>query len=395
MFQSTTDAVLCPNCERAPIPGKKKANVHVVDGSNHAARKEFSANLTAEKAAEKAAARSPKRRRITPTEDTSSTSSPTTAQPTRAKRSSTGGEHRSKPAQNFTLVKLIALWFIALIGIAFFIKYRLDALRPPVSIVVDDNPQEDAALLSKNIDVANQSNPLVMATANEFFQTTAPEKITQLCRKRPRLTQTIFNDAAKATLFRPESSPQLIARNVIRIGETPMVETIWKDDRNRQVEIVFGQQEDQWLIDWESFAKSSTMPWSVFQAEKEDGEGTFRMLVRQRLAKEDTSDLLMSVMFYEPGFFHGSNLGLATPEFSVDRQSQEGKMILAALKAREEEKPIYGSMFPANDPPSTARVTVKIRRIVDDKGKSFELVDVLACHWLGIEDAGVDLTHTP
>ena len=174
-----------------------------------------------------------------------------------------------------------------------------------------------------------------------------------------------------------------------------MIETIWVDERKRQVEIVFGPQDDQWLVDWESFAKTSSMPWSVFHAEKEDGEGTFRMLVRQRLAKQNTSALIMSVMFYEPGFFHGSNLGLATPAFTVERKSRDGKLILAALKARDDNQPIFGSIFPANDPPSTARVTVKIRRVVKDDVKTFELVEVLACHWLGIDEVGIDLTDTP
>jgi hypothetical protein len=388
VFQSTTDAVLCTSCERAPIPNKKKANVHIVDGSGQSIRKEFSANLTPVKAAE----RSQKRRRINQPEEPAKQPSD---QPTRPKHSSNHSERRSKSAQNFTLIKLIALWFVALIGISLFIKYRLDSLRPPVSIISDDNPLEDAALLSKNIDVANQSYAPIMATANEFFQTTAPESYAQLCRKRPRLAQTIFNDASKATLFKPDTAPELISRNVIRIGEKPMIETIWADERKRQVEIVFGPQDDQWLVDWESFAKTSSMPWSVFHAEKEDGEGTFRMLVRQRLAKENTSDLIMSVMFYEPGFFHGSNLGLPTPPFTVERKSRDGKLILAALKARENNEPIFGSMFPASDPPSTARVTVKIRRAVKDDVKTFELVEVLACHWLGIDDVGIDLTDTP
>lgn len=386
MFQSTTDAVLCPDCERTQIPAKKKSNVHVVDGSNSYTRREFSANLTAEKPTE----RSPKRQRLTPSDDPAEKAP---VQPTRSKRSSSS-ERRTKPKQSFALIKLIVIWFVALIGIALFIKYRIDELRPPVA-TGNDNPQEDAALLSKNIDVANQSNALIMATANEFFQTTAPEAYAQLCLKRPRLAQTIFNDASKATLFKPESAPHLVARNVIRIGEIPMVETLWTDERNRQVEIIFGQQEEQWLVDWESFAKSSSMPWSIFHAEKDNGEGTFRLLVRQRLAKENTSDLLMSVMFYEPGFFHGSALGLPTPAFTVDRKSRDGKLILAALKTREDNQPIYGSMFPANDPPSTARVTVKIRRVVKDDVKSFELIEVLACHWLGIDDVGVDLTDTP
>ena|GEM_PF-2288288 len=398
VFEATTDAVLCPSCQRAPITKKKNANVHIVDGSAHSTRKEFSAKLTPAAPLE----HSQKRRSMTQPEETDKQLSeqPTSPKqrsnkPTRPKRSGNHYEGRSKPAQDFILIKIIALWLMALTGIALFIKYKLDSMRSPVSVISDDKPLEDAVLLSKNIDVINQSAAPIMATANEFFQTTTPETYTQICRKRPRLAQTIFNDASKVALFKSDNAPSLIARNVIRIGEKTMVETIWIDERKRRIEIVFAPQDDQWLVDWESFAKSSFMPWSVFHAEKEDGEGTFRMLVRQRLVQESASALTISVMFYEPGFFHGSNLGLSTPAFTVERKSHDGKLILAALKAREDNEPIFGSMFPANDPPSTARVTVKIRRVVKDDIKTFELVEIVACHWLGVDDVGIDLTDSP
>jgi hypothetical protein len=34
---------------------------------------------------------------------------------------------------------------------------------------------------------------------------------------------------------------------------------------------------------------------------------------------------------------------------------------------------------------------VKVRRIKDDMGSRFELVDVLACHWYSSDDPGVEI----
>ena len=137
------------------------------------------------------------------------------------------------------------------------------------------------------------------------------------------------------------------------------------------------------------------MPWSVFQGGDGDAEGVFRMLVRERLAEQNFSDLQMSLVFYEPSLLRGSPLGLATPEFLIDRKSRSGRMIAAALTARKENQPLMSSIFPQADPPNTARVCVKIRRSTKGEEKVFTLVEILACHWMGIEHPGVELTDTP
>jgi hypothetical protein len=103
----------------------------------------------------------------------------------------------------------------------------------------------------------------------------------------------------------------------------------------------------------------------------------------------------MSVVFYEPSLLRGGPLGLATTDFLVDRKSRDGRLITAALEARKNDKPLMGSIFPKADPPNTARVCVKIRRSIKDGKTVFTLVEVLACHWLGIDHPGVELTDAP
>ena len=375
VYQTVLRHANCPACERSPLPEKKKVNVHVVDGTT--TRKEFALPVAS---TESVVAQ--------PIPIERATRNVVKVEP--SKRHSS-----SRVKKDYRLVKFIVVWFalLALISVAIKWRYDVNVTSAPDNIKKVD--VEKASLASLNLDVVNQSKTSILQTAAQFFQDSAPEVLAQSCLSRPRLGQTIFNDGAKALIFRPENVPSLMAVNVIRPADVPMVETVWQDERGRSVELVFGQQEDRWLIDWEAYAKSSTTPWVIFQSGEGPSVGNFRLLVRERNVDKNQSDLNLSIVFYEPGILRGGALGQATPEFVVRRGSDEGKMILAALKARHEEKPIFGSALTDTDPPNTARVQVKIRRVEKEGEKTFVLEKVIACHWLGIDHPGVELTDTP
>lgn len=374
IYKASADAP-CPACARTSLPARKKINVHTVNAGASHTRKEFNPKLIVEQPS------APKLVRI-------DTSVSTADDPTASRKST-----ERKRKKSTALVKFVIGWFIALALLAGLIKWQFGDDQPlPVTTPSEENV--DPTLVSKNIDIFSRAYPSIIKSTGEFFDSRAAETLSQFCRRRPSLAMTIFNDAAKASLFKPETA-ELIQNNVIHIGGQPMIETVWQDDRKRKMEIVYAEEDARWLIDWESYAKSSTLPWSVFLSENGDGEGTFRMLVRERLAEQKYNDLAMSVVFYEPSFFHGGPAGMITPEFSVDRKSRNGRLIAAALTARLNDKPLFQSIFPKTDPPSMARVTVKIRRIAKEQEKTFELVEVLACHWMGTDDPGVELTDSP
>lgn len=372
---------LCPACERTTIPSRKKINVHTVESSSAQPRKEFNANLSAD-------APSPGNLvRISKHSDTRESTAAPSRQSTERKRKN-----------NYPLVKLMIAWCIGLILVVGLIKWKFSPAPTNVTTATpektDAAPTTAGSSQSEDMDLFSKAYPVLQQTTTHLFETNAPETLAQYCRQRPRIVSIIFNDGAKASLFKPESI-RLAERNVIRPGGLPLIETIWQDDRGRMMEIVFAQEEDRWVVDWESYAKSSTLPWSVFQGADGEEEGIFRLLVRERLADQTYSDLQMSVVFYEPSLLRGGPLGLATSDFLVDRKSRDGRLITAALEARKNDKPLMGSIFPKADPPNTARVCVKIRRSIKNGQKIFTLVEVLACHWLGIDDPGVTLTDAP
>lgn len=372
---------LCPACERTPLPSRKKLSVHTVEGSSTQVRKEFSPNLTADVPAPGNLIRIGNH-----SEFVDSAAAPS--------RQST----ERKRKKSYPLLKFMIGWCVAIILLAGLIKWKFSAPAPTVATAppesTDSALTEARTQASENIDLFNQAYKSMQETTALLFETSAPETLAQYCRQRPRIASIIFNDGPKASLFKPESL-QLADHNVIRPGGLPMIETIWKDDRGRMLEIVFAKEDDRWVVDWESYAKSSTLPWSVFQGAEGEEDGIFRMLVRERLVDQTYSDLQMSVVFYEPSFLRGGPLGLQTTDFLIDRKSRDGRLLTAALEARKNDKPLMGSILPQADPPNTARVCVKIRRSIKNGQKVFTLVEVLACHWLGVDDPGVTLTDTP
>lgn len=375
VFQGGRDSP-CTACGKSPLPAKKKINVHVVQSVSHETRKEFSPNLPQESTGAGQLVR------IDTHKKTSGLFSPRQSSERKRKKSN-------------VLLKFVMGWLVCMVALAGFIKWQSDSAPE----YVPEKPATEVARESKkweseNLDLFNQAYPSLLQTATSLFEVSAPESLAQHCRQRPRLSAIILNDGAKASFFKPESIV-LTEKNVIRPGGMPLIETIWTDERGRKMEMVFAKEEERWVLDWESYAKSSTLPWSVFQGADGEGEGIFRLLVRERLVEQNFSDLQMSIVFYEPSLLRGAQLGLATPEFLVDRKSRNGRLIAAALMARKQNQALMGSMFPQADPPNTARVCVKIRRSMKGEEKAFTLVEVQACHWMGIDFPGVELTDTP
>lgn len=299
-----------------------------------------------------------------------------------------------KRKKSHPLVKLIVVWLVILISLATLIKWKWNPTPSVTQTPAATITPSERSFQSENQDLFQQAYPALVRLTSQLYENSAPESLSQLCRPRPRLSSIIFNDGAKATIYKPEAI-QLAKHQVIRPNGTPLIETIWTDDRGRLIEMVFAKEDDQWLLDWESYAKSSSAPWNIFQSGTDEDIGTFRFLVRERLVDTNRLDMQMSIVFYEPSFLHGGPLGPATCDFLIDRKSRDGRLISAALQARREEKPLMGSIFSQADPPNTARVTVKIRRSFQNGEKIFNIEEVTACHWMGIDHPGVDLTDAP
>ncbi len=185
---------------------------------------------------------------------------------------------------------------------------------------------------------------------------------------------------------------QSSAKELIRLpDQTKVINTQWTTPDGKTIEGSFQQQQGEWLLDWEHFARYSDYPWALFLAGSGPAEGEFRLLARERLAEERKASPTISLVLYAPRFGKPLDPGFQSPEFLVSRNHRNGKILDAAFKQMREGNAVFNSSLPNPNPDGMIRVRVKVRRVDDNQLRSFEITDVIACHWMSVDETGVPL----
>ncbi len=187
---------------------------------------------------------------------------------------------------------------------------------------------------------------------------------------------------------------------LLKHPDGPAVEGRWVDpDDGRVLDCVFVRQNDEWRLDWDHFACYQEYPWAPYLAGEGPDECEFRLLVRRRLARDISESNQLDLVFYPPRFGRPESITPPSIEVTIERDSQNGKLLTAGFKQRESRVARFGSTLPDLDPQGMLRVRVKLRRLPANPEKTlekrFELVTVVACHWLATEDPGVTATAPP
>lgn len=190
-----------------------------------------------------------------------------------------------------------------------------------------------------------------------------------------------------------DSNIMMHRMSVIHLPEGPAIEGQWITEDGRLIDVVFRRQDDQWLVDWHHFARFSEHPWALFLAGDGPDEAEFRLLVRQRLLRQvllDESEDRLSLAFHAPRFGRPDDPGPASSAFDLEWDDERAKLLMAGFnQAREGNRP-FGSILPPPEPDEDMmRVRIVIRRIDGENERIFEIVDVLACHWLQLDHPGV------
>ncbi|MEI6656508.1 MAG: hypothetical protein WCP45_17230, partial [Verrucomicrobiota bacterium] len=188
--------------------------------------------------------------------------------------------------------------------------------------------------------------------------------------------------------------PKKVTNTVNTLLDLPTgqaLESRWHTTDGRTFDSVFIQQDGEWHLDWDHFARYGDYPWSLFIAGDGPQEVELRLLVRERLAQERNESPHMSLAFYAPRFGYPDQIDSHAPEFLVRRDSTDGRLLAAAFKQHAAGEGLYGSKLASMEAQGMIRVRVKIRRSAAEAESSqkFELVKVIACHWLAIDDPGV------
>jgi hypothetical protein len=306
-------------------------------------------------------------------------------------------EHREKRSgkrrkNRHLMLKLVAGWTLVLALIIFGARMIWPDEAPiETPTTADQSGQaedngEDQVFIKENA-------PKIIETFSRFLSATLPEE-------RSQFVLSPVTTASRMARFYGLNTPvsldpqtlQLEKSTVLKLPTGKVIETLWKTQDGKTLEAVFREQDGEWRLDWDHFARYSDYPWSLFLAGDGEPEGEFRLLARE-LKVEERKDKArtISLILYAPVFGQPDKTGYKSPEFLVQRDSPEGKLLEAAFKMETEGKTPFGSklgdLHPNDD---TIRVRVKVRRSDADDDRDFEITGVTACHWYSVEASGVE-----
>jgi hypothetical protein len=289
------------------------------------------------------------------------------------------------------MMRLVLIWVLATGLIVFAIKTILHeepTHKPESTINI-----ADAAAENENLFLLNKSMGRCMQTMHEYLQASLPEHRSQFVMQPIKAVarMTRHQNIENLTTVSPPT-PYSSQWNVVEIGEEKAIEVVWVNDDGRRFDAIFRKESDEWLIDWENFARYSDMPFSAFLSGNGDAEAEFRLLARERLAEERKKMPSLSIMFYTPVFGQPAETEMSSSEFLIERNSTEGVLLEAAFSALKNKKRPFNAKLANYDPDGMIRVRVKIRRSGEVDTRTFKIVELKACHWYSSDLPGFDVS---
>lgn len=304
-------------------------------------------------------------------------------------------EHRAKRGDkrrknSHLMLKLVIGWTLVLALIIFGARlFWHDA--PPMETPASAHQTDHAADQAEDQAFLNENSAKFIETFSHFLSATIPEERNQFVfapvTTASRMAR--FYDMNALVIIDPQTL-KLERSSVLKLPVGKAIETLWTTQDGRTLDAVFREENGEWRLDWDHFARYSDHPWSLFLAGSGAPEGEFRLLARERKVEERRDKYnTISLVLYAPRFGQPLETGYQSPEFLVTRNSPEGKLLEAAFKMAEEGKTVFGSKLPNLHPEGLIRVRVKVRRSGENVGRDFEISGVTACHWYSVDETGV------
>jgi hypothetical protein len=356
LFQSTAgepEGRLCPNCGEDPVTGIPNVPTHAA----------------------------------TATEDSAGVSNSPEKPGGRSKRKVRKGNHRH------LMLKLLLGWSLLLVLIVLGAR-RMWPSAPP------DSPSDTAssaaaapAMTGDDVVLFQNAGPKCGEAFVQFLAAGTPEM-------RNQFVLSPVTTASRMAQFYslnpiPNIDPATLRASASGLLDLPgggkAFEAHWESDDGKVIDAVFRQENDEWRLDWEHFSRYSDYPWPLFLAGTGPDEGEFRLLARERLAEERKGEETISLVLYAPRFSMPAEVGSQSPEFLVSRSQRDGQLLDAAFKLARSGGKVFGSKLPNLDPEDMIRVRVKVRRTENEEGRAFEITSVIACHWLSLDEPGVEV----
>jgi hypothetical protein len=295
-----------------------------------------------------------------------------------------------RPKASLLPLKIMAIWLLLLGAIVW--RFQRNAgdqeTSPPA--------RAEGAMTDADMAFLNEALPACYGVLREFLRETTPEGQAQYVLNPlvtgPRMARFYALNPPHGLDGRVEH----LGSAILELPDGRAIESQWRASDRRLFETVFRKTpNNEWRLDWEQFARYSDYPWSLFLNGGGDPEGEFRLLAWERLADERKPGDSLSLNFHAPRFGQPGEIDRGSPEFLLDPTQGIGRFMDAAFKSKRSGKLPFNSQLPAGDPKDMIRVRVKIVRTPVERGFAFEIKEVLAGHWLAIEDRGVEVSTLP
>ena len=309
-------------------------------------------------------------------------------------RSERGGK---KHGGRYLMLKLFGGWLAVLVLIVLAARLLWPDTAPAGKPLTPAERSGTAAYVS-NEDAAmlNVSLPNCFSALAGFLAAGTPEARNQF------VLSPVSTAARMARFYSLNPLITMDSKTLVRTSAAVLalpggrgIETSWSAEGGNTFDAVFREENGEWRIDWDHFARYGDYPWSLFLAGSGPEEGEFRLLARERLPDAHKQSDFTSIVFYAPRFGHPRESGFQSPEFLVPRDSLDGRLFAAAFKLAQAGHQVFGSKLTNQNPEDMIRVRVKIRRIDLDRERKFELIGLVACHWYAVDDPGVTPAPAP
>jgi hypothetical protein len=288
------------------------------------------------------------------------------------------------------VVKILCGWILMIAAIIALSTHLWDwdkeigaQTRSKDGLMGQRGTDEDAAMLQRGINPCGQ-------TLSGFLHARTPEERSQFVRK-PLETigrMTRYYALNPAVIVDP-ADLSVDQFGILHLGEERALSILWRTADGRIFDSVFFPEKGELRLDWDHFVRYSDYPWELFLNGGGSDVGEFRLLARERLAHDRRQTGEIGIVCYVPRSGSPGDTGAPSPEFLLSRDSEEGRMLIAAFADLEAKRRPFGDKTLTHDPEDMIRVRLRVRREAAAEGDRFVLEKVLACHWIGIDDPGV------
>ena len=301
------------------------------------------------------------------------------------------GKHTIRRRKNRHLMaKLVAGWSLVLVLIIFGAK-KLWPEQAASSHQHTANSTDAETISDLDMKLLEEAGPKCLETFSNFLAATTPEERNQFVLAPVSTASRMARFYSLNPLTNIDPSTTRLERNaVIEMAGGKAIETLWQGSEGKRYDALFREENGEWRLDWEHFARYSDYPWSQFLAGDGPTEGEFRLLARERLAKERKNEETISLVLYAPRFGRPEESGFQSPEFLVPRRDPAGQLLDNAFQLARDGRRVFGSSLPHIDPDGMIRVRVKVKRTEVNLERKFEITEVNACHWFSTDDPGVE-----